>query len=289
MPSGAASSSPSLPRKLLDYITEVHRRSGVKLDVARVRTGSIDIDFDAQKQEADQQRQEEMDMFARPETRPRSRSGFQATSPLAIAQRKNAAESAQQRPKSAYLLNGHCELNSSVKDTRDGYHTDGDDDSHYHARTYCHAMSQYRRMHEAPISNSLVDTGRFSSASSICSSEDEDNTDSWLSFRKSQSDIGTMRMQSVDQNNELQERIKQLEKQNELLKQQLQDKTMKDEATQVQQYSVVCAYVCVCACMCVCLFTVCNPCICVCVCVWPDAVKPNCGHLNNQDTCPCSP
>lgn len=247
MHSDALSSSPSLPKKLLDYITEVHRRSGVKLDVARIHTGNIDLEFESGKQSADERNQEEMaremDMFRRP----RSRSGFQATSPLAIAQRRNAAEAAQQRPKSAYLLNGHCELNSSGRDHHDGYHTDGEEGSHRQIMVpdYQQTIRQYRRMYEAPVNSNLVDSQRFSSASSICSSEDEDNTDSWLSFRKSQSDIGTMRMHSVDQNNELLEKIKMLEKQNEMLKQQLEDKTMKDEAVQVQQYSVVSVCVCV--------------------------------------------
>ena len=239
MPSADKCGSPSLPRKLLEYITEVQRRSGVKLDVTRAHAASIELELDAQKQGPEEQEHvEEMDMFSRPRSRT---SGFQATSPLAIAQRRNAAE-ATQRPKSAYLLNGHCELNtsnSSAKDPHDGYHTDGEETHQVTLSSYQQTINHYRRMYESPMNNNLVDSQRFSSASSICSSEDEDNNDGWLSFRKSQSDIGTMRVQCVEQNNELLEKIKMLEKQNEMLKQQLEDKTMKDEATQVQYYSVV--------------------------------------------------
>ena len=253
MPNEEAASSPSLPQRLIHYITEVHRRSGVKLDVARVHTGNLDIDFDAERQSADGQKLGKMDMFSRP----RSKSGFQATSPL-VMQRRTASEA---RPKSAYLLNGHCELNaSSVKDRHDGYHTDGEDNSHCQLRIpdYQETISQYRRMYGSPISGNVVDS-RYSSASSICSSEDDDNLDSWLSFHKSQSDIGTMRVQPVEQDNsELLEKIKMLEKQNEMLKQQLEDKSMKDTAVQVQQYSVVIL------CLCVCPFV--GVCVSVCVC-----------------------
>lgn len=233
MPNEETTSSPSLPQRLIEYITEVHRRSGVKLDVARVHTGNIDIDFQAERQSADGQKLGKMDMFSRP----RSKSGYQATSPL-VMQRRTASEA---RPKSAYLLNGHCELNESVRDRRDGYHTDGEDNSHCHLRIpdYHDTITHYRRMYGSPMGGNVVDS-HYSSASSICSSEDDDNIDSWLSFHKSQSDIGTMKVQSVEQDNsELLEKIKMLEKQNEMLKQQLEDKTMKDTAVQVQQYSVV--------------------------------------------------
>ena len=254
MPDEEAGSSPSLPQRLIHYITEVHRRSGVKLDVARVHTGNLDIDFDSERQQsADGQKLGKMDMFSRP----RSKSGFQATSPL-VMQRRTASEA---RPKSAYLLNGHCELNAtSGKDRHDGYHTDGEDNTHGHLRIpdYQETISQYRRMYGSPLSGDVVHS-RYSSASSICSSEDDDNC--WLSFRKSQSDIGTMRMQSTEQDNsELLEKIKLLEKQNEMLKQQLEDKTMKDTAVQVQQYSVV--IVCACVRLSVCQY----------VCVWVQTI-----------------
>ena len=255
MPSEDSCSSPSLPRKLLEYITEVHKRSGVKLDVTGAHAASIELELDAQKQSCVEQKAEEMDMFSRPRSRT---SGFQATSPLAIAQRKNAA-AALQRPKSAYLLNGHCELNSSDKDPymHEGYHTDGEEGHQVCSPGYQQTINHYRRIYNPPMSNNLVDSHQcYSSASSICSSEDEDIPDNWLSFRKSQSDIGTMRVQSVPQNNELLEKIKMLEKQNEMLKQQVEDKTVKDEATQAQHYSVV--RVCVRACMlCVCCVHVC--------------------------------
>ena len=266
MPSGDHKcGSPSLPRKLLEYITEVHRRSGVKLDVAKAHAASIELELDSKKQE--EEKNEEMDMFSRPRSRT---SGFQATSPLAIAQRRNAAETTQQRPKSAYLLNGHCELNSSssARDQHDGYHTDGEETHQVTVSGYQRTINHYRRMYEeAPLNNNLLDSQQFSSASSICSSDDEEINHSWLSFRKSQSDIGTMRVQSVEQNSELLEKIKMLEKQNEMLKQHLEDKTMKDEATQVQHYYVVSVRACVCACVHVC-------CVCVCVCT-----QHRCGSL----------
>jgi len=228
----------------LEYITEVHKRSGVKLDVTGAHAASIELELDAQKQSCVEQKAEEMDMYSRPRSRT---SGFQATSPLAIAQRKNAA-AALQRPKSAYLLNGHCELNSSGIDSHvhEGYHTDGEEGHQVGSPGYQQTINHYRRMYDTPLSNNLMDSHPcYSSASSICSSEDDDTTDHWLSFRKSQNEIGTMRVPSVEQNNELLERIKVLEKQNEMLKQQIEDKTMKDEATQAQYYYVVslCIYV----------------------------------------------
>ena len=223
----------------------MHRRSGVKLDVTRPHAASVELELDTQKHEAaDAHKEDEMEFFSG-SPRPRSRSGFQATSPLAIAQRRTVAE-AVQRPKSAYLLNGHCELNhaSSGKDPHDGYHTDGEDGHHYlKVSDYQQAINQCRRSYESPMSSNLVGSSRYSSASSICSSEDEENTSSWLSFRKSQSDIGTMRVQSLEESSELLEKMKMLEKQNEILKQQLEVKSMKDEAIQVQQYSVVSSHV----------------------------------------------
>lgn len=229
MTRGAVCSSSSLPKKLLEYITEVQRRSGVKLDIARTHAANIDAE---QKQGLDENKEEEMDSF----TRPRSKSGFQVTSPLAITQRRTVAEVVQQRPKSAYLLNGHCELNLSAKEAREaGYHTDGED-NHHQLKIPDH-QKYMRRRRKSPVNDDDILDVRLSSASTICSSEDEDNDNTvWLNFCKGQNDIGTT---PVEQNNELLEKIKMLEKQNEMLKQQLEERTVKDEAIQVQQYSAV--------------------------------------------------
>jgi len=222
--------SHGLPLKLFAYISEVEKRSGVKLNIARVVHAEFNSNHDPAKDE-------DMDLL----TRPRSKSGFtQVTSPL--AQRRAIA-----RPKSEYIPNGHCQIVdfNTAATHHNGYHTDDDDMFHpLRVPEHHETIEHYKRASEPVYMDGLADNRNNNRLSSVSTngSSDEDEGFGWgVNYDKAQSDIGTMelRHQSPEQD-ELLKKIEILEKQNKLLKQQLQsEKTSKDEGVQVQQYTKV--------------------------------------------------
>ena len=240
--------SHGLPLKLFAYISEVEKRSGVKLHVARL-VHATNSDVNNHNPAGD----EHMDLF----TRPRSKSGFtQVTSPL--AQRRAIA-----RPKSEYIPNGHYQIvDFNTAAHHNGYHTDDDDIFHsLRVPEHHETIEHYRRASEPVYMDGLADNRNNNRLSSVSTngSSDEDEGFGWgVNYDKAQSDIGTMelRHRSLEQN-ELLKKIEMLEKQNELLKQQLQsEKTTKDEGVQVQQHTKVMLYV---------VFSVCSIMYSVCV------------------------
>lgn len=223
--------SHGLPLKLFAYISEVEKRSGVKLHTRVAhQTNCSEIN--------DNHEHEDMEFF----TRPRSKSGFTpVTSPL--AQRRTVA-----RPKSEYIPNGHYQIvDFNTATLHNGYHTD-DDESIRPLRVPEHheTIERYRKTSESVWMDGLADNRNNNRLSvSTNPSSDEDEEYGWeVNYEKAQAQSDTMSLchQSME-HGELLKKIEMLEKQNELLKQQLQsEKTSIDEGVQVQQYTKVLLY-----------------------------------------------